>query len=217
MTLIYYSFGFALLTTLFGFFGSSSSSNFGSDQDQNEVNNPKREANRVKGLTARQIGSSLSISSGLMVNRLILLVLLFFLAAFVYLLFDFYFLGLSYLIVYSGAIAILFLFVIMTLNIRGIGGGTFSYSVAIATATLATATAATLATVTAITLTLITLHDTYTYFSPQNVGTILFSNSNLSDIYHLGQFIYLAFPLSLVLIAIALWIVLVGLIKLLIA
>ena len=46
------------------------------------------------------------------VHRLLLLVLIFLLTAGLYLLYDFYFLGLAYVIVYSGAIAIIFLFVL---------------------------------------------------------------------------------------------------------
>ena len=45
--------------------------------------------------------------------RLVLLILIFIKSAFLFLLLDFYFLGLTYIIVYVGAIAILFLFVIM--------------------------------------------------------------------------------------------------------
>ena len=47
------------------------------------------------------------------ISRLVLLILVFVKSAFIYQLLDFYFLGLSYIIVYVGAIAILFLFVIM--------------------------------------------------------------------------------------------------------
>ena len=54
--------------------------------------------------------SASSFLSG--VHRLLLLVLIFLLTAGLYLLYDFYFLGLAYVIVYSGAIAIIFLFVL---------------------------------------------------------------------------------------------------------
>jgi len=47
------------------------------------------------------------------VHRIALLVLLFLLGSFFYILLDYYFLGLTYIIVYCGAIAILFVFVMM--------------------------------------------------------------------------------------------------------
>ena len=45
--------------------------------------------------------------------KLLSLILTFLFSSFILILYDFYFLGLTYLIVYIGAIAILFLFVIM--------------------------------------------------------------------------------------------------------
>jgi NADH-ubiquinone oxidoreductase chain 6 len=47
------------------------------------------------------------------ITRLALLIKIFIKSAFLFLLLDYYFLGLTYIIVYVGAIAILFLFVIM--------------------------------------------------------------------------------------------------------
>ncbi len=47
------------------------------------------------------------------ITRLVLLIMIFIKSAFLFLLLDYYFLGLTYIIVYVGAIAILFLFVIM--------------------------------------------------------------------------------------------------------
>jgi len=50
------------------------------------------------------------------ISRLALLIIIFLMAAFSFLFLDFYFLGLTYIIVYIGAITILFLFVIMVLR-----------------------------------------------------------------------------------------------------
>jgi len=47
------------------------------------------------------------------VHRIALLVLLFLVGSFIYIILDYYFLGITYIIVYCGAIAIIFLFVIM--------------------------------------------------------------------------------------------------------
>ena len=47
------------------------------------------------------------------VHRIALLVALFLVGSFLFILLDYYFLGLTYIIVYCGAIAIIFLFVIM--------------------------------------------------------------------------------------------------------
>jgi hypothetical protein len=47
------------------------------------------------------------------ISRLIYLIVIFVMSSFLYLLLDYYFLGLTYIIVYVGAIAILFLFIIM--------------------------------------------------------------------------------------------------------
>lgn len=55
------------------------------------------------------------------VHRLLLLVMIFLMTGGLYLLYDFYFLGLSYIIVYCGAIAIIFLFVLMMISLEGLG------------------------------------------------------------------------------------------------
>jgi NADH:ubiquinone oxidoreductase subunit 6 (subunit J) len=45
-------------------------------------------------------------------------------ASFIFMFFDYYFLGLTYIIVYVGAIAILFLFVIMMVSMNELSGET---------------------------------------------------------------------------------------------
>ena len=52
------------------------------------------------------------------IHRIVWLILAFISSAFLFILLDFYFLGLTYIIVYVGAIAILFLFVIMMIPIN---------------------------------------------------------------------------------------------------
>lgn len=55
------------------------------------------------------------------ISRLALLIMVFLMASFQFLILDFYFLGLTYIIVYVGAIAILFLFVIMLIQTDMVG------------------------------------------------------------------------------------------------
>nr|NP_150360.1 NADH dehydrogenase subunit 6 [Rhizophydium sp. 136]AAK84290.1 NADH dehydrogenase subunit 6 [Rhizophydium sp. 136] len=64
------------------------------------------------------LSSFLILTSLNPVTRLVLLIIVFIMSAFIYLLLDFYFLGLTYIIVYVGAIAILFLFVIMMSEVK---------------------------------------------------------------------------------------------------
>jgi NADH:ubiquinone oxidoreductase subunit 6 (subunit J) len=59
------------------------------------------------------LSAFLKILSSQPITRLALLIMIFIKSAFLFLLLDYYFLGLTYIIVYVGAIAILFLFVIM--------------------------------------------------------------------------------------------------------
>eukprot|EP00842_Homolaphlyctis_polyrhiza_P004507 jgi/Hompol1/5057/HPOL_004122-RA len=53
-----------------------------------------------------------------LIRKLILLTTIFFISSFIILLFNFYFIGLTYIIIYIGAITILFLFVIMMIEIN---------------------------------------------------------------------------------------------------
>ena len=52
------------------------------------------------------------------IHRVALLIVVLLCGAFIFLILDYYFLGLTYIIVYVGAIAILFLFVIMMIQIH---------------------------------------------------------------------------------------------------
>jgi NADH-ubiquinone oxidoreductase chain 6 len=60
--------------------------------------------------------SFLVLGSVHVMTRLALLIFIFLVAGLFFMIIDFYFLGLTYIIVYVGAIAILFLFVIMLIN-----------------------------------------------------------------------------------------------------
>jgi len=51
------------------------------------------------------------------ISQILLLIGIFLSASFLYLLMDFYFIGFTYIIVYVGAIAILFLFVLMMIDL----------------------------------------------------------------------------------------------------
>jgi NADH:ubiquinone oxidoreductase subunit 6 (subunit J) len=53
-------------------------------------------------------------------NKIIILILLYLFSSFLFILLDNYFLGLTYIIIYIGAIAILFLFVIMMMNLQDV-------------------------------------------------------------------------------------------------
>lgn len=62
------------------------------------------------------ISTLLILSSLNPISRLILQIMVFLMSSFQFLILDYYFLGLTYIIVYVGAIAILFLFVIMLIQ-----------------------------------------------------------------------------------------------------
>ena len=132
------------------------------------------------------------------VNRLVLLVGMFLAAALVYLAYGFCFLGLSYLIVYSGAIAIIFLFVVMTLDIKGSGrrGGLLwlaAIGAGLASALPAEGSASVMT------------------FAPELAAAPFAS----TDIVALGVMLYEGLPVAVILIGFALWAVLVGVINVL--
>lgn len=149
------------------------------------------------------------------VNRLILLVVIFLLytlsTALIYLLLDFYFLGLAYIIVYCGAIAIIFLFVIMMIRLIELpqmasNNNRSALLIAISMPILI------LANYDRGFWAIYPLIITYVY----PVVTSLIFTSTAYDILNLGSLIYIAYPISLLLIAVSLWMIMIGIIQLLI-
>lgn len=133
------------------------------------------------------------------VHRLLLLVMIFLMTGGLYLLYDFYFLGLSYIIVYCGAIAIIFLFVLMMISLDGVwqkrGNQGFLAAFIVGALALGASSYGTIV----------------TYFYPV-LATIIFPIAN--DIFTLAIMIYLAYPISLLLIGMVLFVVLLGVIRL---
>lgn len=137
------------------------------------------------------------------VHRLLLLVTIFSLSAGLYLLYDFYFLGLAYVIIYCGAIAIIFLFVLMMISLDRSVGVAFTFTIPLALAMIGLGIMVMGSADTEIAIT--------TYFYPV-FATLPFPLAG--DIFNFSILIYLAYPISLVIIAVALWVVLLGIIKL---
>ncbi len=172
----------------------------------------------------------------------ILLVVIFLLltlsTALIYSVLDFYFLGLASIIVYCGAIAIIFLFVIMMvqLSVGSSSVGMSRENEVLLASRMFTRRALNAANGSIISTGIFLLvfvlwygyYDTadttgtfnysfsisnvYVYVYP--VVTSLIFTSTL-DIFNLGSLIYVAYPISLLLIAVSLWIVMVGIIQLL--
>jgi NADH:ubiquinone oxidoreductase subunit 6 (subunit J) len=132
------------------------------------------------------------------VHRIGLLVLLFLVGAFFYILLDWYFLGLTYIIVYCGAIAILFVFVMMVTASSGANTAPQYLFIGFVLAAVAT------------------------MLLPECYGVVHFFTPNwaiefisLTDIHTLATMLYVAYPVTLFIIALALWTVMIGIIKLL--
>ncbi len=133
------------------------------------------------------------------ISRLALLILTFLLSAFQFLIFDYYFLGLTYIIVYVGAIAILFLFVIMLIQTDQNSIISFSnnYSFIIFS----------FFSLLLFFFSFFLDHSSiYSFFLP----SWSFDLFTLTDIQSLGFSIFLAYPLTLIILGILLWIVLIG-------
>lgn len=141
------------------------------------------------------VGALLLVSSINPIVRLFLLVVIYTQASFQFISQNFPFIGLTYLIVYVGAISILFLFVIMMLeqtnqnqSIQGV--------------------------ILPITTQLVLLYllekteDVYTIFNIQWINKI----GLLTDIQNLGLFFYQEFGIALVFIGLFLWMIMIGVI-----
>jgi NADH:ubiquinone oxidoreductase subunit 6 (subunit J) len=140
----------------------------------------------------------LLIIQGNPIYKIINLIILFMLGAFLFILLDFYFIGLTFFIVYIGAIAILFLFVIMMVNIKNtskIINIKYLKNISLFGILL-------------LILSIINWSDDSIY----NYFFTIWSNHifSLTDIQIIGYLIYLAYPLSLILMSYLLWLILIG-------
>jgi NADH-ubiquinone oxidoreductase chain 6 len=170
------------------------------------------------------------------VHRLLLLVSLFLLTALVYMLLDFYFVGLAYIIVYCGAIAIILLFVIMMVSFQSFQSfqSNNSLSLSLRQQQRSMTLSLYLSYLLLVLLVLVVLalsyfidmllavklvklvkyfFTVYAYVYPIN---LIQSTLNLliTDLFTLGLTIYVNYFIALLLIAISLWIVMVGIISL---
>lgn len=146
------------------------------------------------------------VSSFNPVNKQVSLIITYQAGSFLYAIMDFYFISLTYIIVYVGAIAILFLFVIMMIptHVDYTKPQTNSLTISLATMSF---------------IIFIQGIQIYNSTNTQDTGIITYfypswatSYITFSDIYTLGNIIYLAYPLALILIGQALWVTQIGVI-----
>ena len=159
-------------------------------------------------------------------DRLILLVVIFLLftlsTALIYLLLDFYFLGLASIIVYCGAIAIIFLFVIMMVNQQFSVPLLNKPSSFLLCFKLIYIYIYVILIITAITAVLLISASHYFYWNRVScycyiypvVSSLIFTSTGI-DVYNFASVIYVAYPIALFIIGISLWIVMVGIINML--
>ena len=153
------------------------------------------------------ISFSLFISGLLLITywnpiyKIIFFILLFFFGSSLFLLLDFYFLGLTYFIVYIGAITILFLFIIMMvpmnetqIDLKKSEKNQIFFILNFLLFLLF------------ISFYHFNHFDIYNYF--YNQWTLDFLT--LTDIEFLGEFIFLSYPLTFILISYLLWLILIG-------
>ena len=142
------------------------------------------------------------------IRKLLALISLFLFSTFLFLILNFFFLGLTYLIVYIGAIAILFLFVIMMVpldnwlpskkDIDWINNFKFFYYFIIFLLAAA-------------------LAYSYKIFAIDNLFIFSYYNLNwgdainsISDIQVLAHLLYIKWPIIIVLVSFILWLILIG-------
>jgi NADH-ubiquinone oxidoreductase chain 6 len=148
----------------------------------------------------------LSSRSASTITRVALVICIYLLSATTFFVIDFPFIGLTYIIVYVGSIAILFLFVIMLIRVSSPSTSN-AYESLLVYFSLAF-----------IKYSLLFL--AYLFFSPYDVYHFLNPSwddefETLTDIHTLGFNLFLAYPIIIITIAIILWIVLIGVICLL--
>ena len=173
----------------------------------------------LAGLTSLLCVQALLASSNTStLNRLALLICTFIKIGLDYKILDFYFLGLTYIIVYVGAISILFLFVIMITDT----GKTPNSPLLTNKVSNIYGTALSV-------LFLLLLFSPFTFYFSEAVSLGLESNNSniqeyyvpsynsefltITDIESLGYILYLGYPIIIVLIGVLLWCVLIGILR----
>lgn len=170
------------------------------------------------------------------IHRMVWLIIIFVLGSFVFVLLDFVFIGLTYIIVYVGAIAILFLFVIMMVQIHNeseinlhshnvneynlITNSTIGLESPLKNANIFNFNFQILKFSTLwLPLLLIFILTSLFLINTSNSFAIYYYTSwfelykNFTDIETIANIIYLAYPTALVFLGILLWSVLIGVIK----
>jgi len=148
------------------------------------------------------IFSALIIVSSLnAIHRVVWLIIIFTLGAFMFILLDHYYLGLTYIIVYVGAIAILFLFVIMMVQIKKTDeideSNLRSLYISLTISFLL----------------LVIDFKTNSHISHYFFPDWSFDFNAFSDIQSIAQLIYMGYPTAIILISLILWTVMIGIIK----
>lgn len=159
------------------------------------------------GLAALFTTSIVVFSRISLIFKLTLLILTFIFIAFEYLMLDLYFLGLTYIIVYVGAISILFLFVIMMTN----NGKTPDFSFSPTPTSLFPAIIS--FTILIPYFLLFATQETLPVFQIFGDDLQLSDIFSLSDIQIFGRVLFLTFPPIIILIAILLWCILIGILR----
>lgn len=165
------------------------------------------------------IFSALIIVSSLnAIHRVVWLIILFTIGAFMFIILDHYYLGLTYIIVYVGAIAILFLFVIMMVQIKKTEELS-SYGAEVGLKTKQKKQILLISLLSAFWVyvfkkelalpRIISNPDISHYFFPD----WSFDFYTFSDIQSIAQLIYMGYPTAIILISLILWTVMIGIIK----
>lgn len=141
------------------------------------------------------------------IKKLISLISLFLFSSFIFILINFLFLGLTYLIVYIGAIAILFLFVIMMVPLDSIKGNDFK-EINLINRGFYYLIIFLLALILAYAFRIVSLENEmiYLYYNVNWADAIY----SYTDIQVLAELLYIKWPIIIVLISYILWLILIG-------
>lgn len=137
------------------------------------------------------------------IYKILFLILIFFFGSSLFLILDFYFLGLTYFIVYIGAITILFLFIIMMIQLTSPKTYT-NIEILLMLPLLLLATGL----IYYLSNNLVP-NGIYNYF----LNDWFISFISYTDIELMGYLIYLSYPLTLLIISYLLWLILIGILS----
>jgi NADH:ubiquinone oxidoreductase subunit 6 (subunit J) len=143
------------------------------------------------------------------IYKILFLILIFFFGSSLFLILDFYFLGLTYFIVYIGAITILFLFIIMMIQLTNHKTNT-NISILLMLPLLLLAPL--IFYFSAEWPNSLELLDIYNFF----INDWFISFISYTDIELMGYLIYLSYPLTLLIISYLLWLILIGILSIII-